>query len=389
MTIIDGDSHIYEPRSMWKDYTPAADQDRALSIETDALGYSWVTLAGRSLERPAWVAGPTGGDFTAIGQFRQGHLKGLPNPTPTYDEMPEEFWSPKARVGKLDEWHIDEAVVFNQWGFQWEPDLWDDMEASKVNHAAWNRYCADLVTDSGGRLHPAGHIRLDAGEDWLEEQLRTLRDGGVRLALFTPMLVDGKRLSHPDVDHVWRLFVEYDVMPAWHVSNNNRRVLDDFESWADNDTRALFKLVPHLFTRVSPQIGLVDLAVNGVFEKYPDLRILVAEFGADWFPQLCQRVDGSWGKYTELAGEVYSDLPRLPGDYLREQVMLVCSFPSDADASLLGTCPGQLAYGGDYPHPEGLDDPFEEFKRRSVEVDPAIGEGFYGGNLAALLAGER
>jgi predicted TIM-barrel fold metal-dependent hydrolase len=374
---------------MWRDYTPSGQKDLALSIETDSLGYSWIMLGDVSLDRAAWVGGPTGGtDFSVIGQFRRGHRAQVPNPTPTYEDLPEEFWSPAARARKLEEWHIHKSIVFSQWGFGWEYDLWKELEVSKVNMAAWNRYCADLVADSDGRLYPVGQVRLDADSEWLVDQVRTLQGGGVRFVLFTPMLVNGRRLSHPDLDHVWHLFLEHDLIPTWHVSNNNRLIFDHVEGWSDNDHHAVWKLVPHLFSRVSPQIGLVDLALNGVFERYPSLRVLLAELGADWFPQLCQRVDSSWGGYEQIAGKFFSDLPRLPGDYLRKQVTLVCSFPSDADTSLLNTCPSQLAYGGDFPHPEGLDNPFETYRSRAKhEIDARVGEAFYGGNIANLLEG--
>jgi predicted TIM-barrel fold metal-dependent hydrolase len=388
--IIDGDSHMFETRSMWRDYSPSADKELALSIETDALGYSWIMLGDRSLDRAAWVAGPSGGrDFSPIGLFRKAYREQVPNPTPTYDELPEAFWSPSARVRKLDEWHIDESLVFCHWGFGWEYDIWNDREASQVNMAAWNRFCADIVADSGGRLHPVGHVRLDADPRWLANQLRALQKAGVRFVLFTPMLVDGRRLSHPDLDYVWRLFEETNLIPTWHVSNNARRIFDDVEGWSDNDVHSVWKLVPHLFTRVAPQIGLVDLALNGVFERYPSLRIVFAELGADWFPQLCQRINRSWDGYEEISGKPFSDLPRLPGDYLRERVLLVCSFPSDADATLLSTCGSQLAYGGDFPHPEGLDNPFEEYQSRMKHAaDVSVHEAFFGRNLANLLRGE-
>ena len=38
---------------------------------------------------------------------------------------------------------------------------------------------------------------------------RTLAAGGVRLAMIAPAIVDGKPLSHPDLDRVWAAFVEH------------------------------------------------------------------------------------------------------------------------------------------------------------------------------------
>jgi len=385
MTVIDGDSHIYEPRNMWLDYTPAADRDLALRIEEDSLGYSWIMLRGDAIDRPAWVAGPTGGDFSEMGRGRQHFLAGKQNPSRNYTELPDDWWSAAARVKKLDEWGIDESLVFNQNGFQWEAPLYPDIDASRVNMAAWNRWAVELAADGGGRIHPVGHVRIDLDTRWLEEQLEILSRGGVRFCMFTPLLVEGRRLSHPDLDRVWRLFLDKGVTPTWHITLNMQRVIAGSEGWCDNDHGVMIKLVPMLFTRIAVEIALIDLAVNGVFERYPSLRLLLAELGADWFPELCQRADGSWKNYEQLAGVPFSALPRSPSEYLRERTVIVCSFPTDINPVLMDYCPDILAYGGDYPHPEGLDDPFAQYRLRLGEVTPAADSAFFGNNMASLL----
>jgi len=45
---------------------------------------------------------------------------------------------------------------------------------------------------------------------------------GVKLAMIAPALVDGKQLSHPDLERAWRSFIEHDVTPVFHVADQPR-----------------------------------------------------------------------------------------------------------------------------------------------------------------------
>ena len=73
---------------------------------------------------------------------------------------------------------------------------------------AWNRWAAEVAGEGNGRLHPVAHLTL-RDLDWLDDQLRDLAAAGVRLAMIAPALVDGRPLSHPDLDRasratIWR-----------------------------------------------------------------------------------------------------------------------------------------------------------------------------------------
>src|SRR5574341_377297 len=75
------------------------------------------------------------------------------------------------------------------------------------------RWCATVVAEGDGVLHPVAHLTL-RDLDWLEDQLRMLSDGGVRTAMIGSHTVDGKPLSHPDLDRAWSAFVEHGVSPC-------------------------------------------------------------------------------------------------------------------------------------------------------------------------------
>ena len=65
---------------------------------------------------------------------------------------------------------IDEAVLFPNFGLLWERRLSESLTALTANMAAWNRWCATVVAEGAGRLHPVAHLTLRDPE-WPEGQL--------------------------------------------------------------------------------------------------------------------------------------------------------------------------------------------------------------------------
>lgn len=67
---------------------------------------------------------------------------------------------------------------------------------------------------------------------------------------------------------------------------------------------------------LAAQSELVSIVCRGVFDAFPDLRIVFVENGFEWAPALMWRLDEKW---RELRAEV-PWLKRTPGDYIRDHV---------------------------------------------------------------------
>src|SRR5579884_3067386 len=177
--VIDCDTHLYEPRGMWAEYTDPGDRSLALSLEEDELGHTWLTHRGRRIHL-AEVHRP--GDVAAMGAYRCRVRAGRPAEAGYEDLLPRDFWDPAARRDGLARLGADEAVVFPNFGLLWERPLVDDLPATLANMAAWNRWAAVIAAEGQGRLHPVGHLSL-RDEAWLRGQLGSLSAAGVRLAM--------------------------------------------------------------------------------------------------------------------------------------------------------------------------------------------------------------
>lgn len=101
------------------------------------------------------------------------------------------------------------------------------------------------------------------------------------------------------------------------------------------------------------QSQLVSLVCEGVFQKFPGLRVILLESGATWLPSLMWRLDKNWkGLRREIPW-----VAEPPSEVIRRHVKLtVAPFdaPPDAAATLrlveqIGSA-SMLLYASDYPH---------------------------------------
>jgi len=359
--VIDSDQHLYESRTLWTDHIDPAHRDEALRIVDDDLGYPWVTWRDRRLDI-ADVQLP--GDTVAIGRHRQRRRAGEPAEYDYDETLPAAYWDPCARVEQLDTMGLDQAVVFPNFGLLWERRLSESLPAMTANMTAWNRWCASVVAEGGGRLHPVAHLTLRDPE-WLEAELARLSAGGVRLGMIAPAAVDGRPLSHPDHDRLWAAFVEHGVTPVFHVADQPRIIDDAFYTDPDDTFVPVLEAV---FLATPPAVAVTDLIVNGTLARHPDLRVGIVELSAMWVPLYLFMLDGGYEFTAMLNGRPLADLDLRPSEYFRRQVR-VSSFSYERPDRLSADAGDLFMCCSDYPHSEGTATPVADYERAGCRPD--------------------
>jgi hypothetical protein len=375
--IIDSDQHLYESRSCWADNVDPRLRDEVLRIEDDDRGYPWVTWRGQQLGQ-ADVQIP--GETAVIGARRRRQLEGAP-PDYSYDEvLPADYWDPAARRDRLTAMGLDGAVLFPNYGLLWERKLSVSLPALLANMGAWNRWCSIVSAEGGGSLHPVAHLTL-RDLDWLDAQLAALAAGGVRLAMIAPALVDGKPLSHPDLDRAWASFVEHGVTPVFHVADQPR-VFDD--AWFTDDDRGGVNALESVFLYTPAALAVTDLIINATLERHPGLHIGIVELSAVWVPLYLMMLDGGVEFTAKLRGGPVAPLSMKPSEYFRRQVR-VSSFAYEMPAHIIKQAGGHDLFMccSDFPHSEGTATPLEDYQRQ--RCDPATHPGLFGENIQLLL----
>ncbi|HWC36216.1 MAG TPA: amidohydrolase family protein [Mycobacteriales bacterium] len=354
MRIVDADQHLFEPRTMWRDHIDPRLRDKALEIVDDDLGYAWLTLHGERL----YLAEPQQPlRAKQIGEHRLRQQRGEPAEA-TYDEqVPASYTDPVARLHALDEFGLDAAVLFPNFGLIWEEMLAADLEALTGNLTACNRWQAANAAAGAGRLFPVGHLTL-RDPDWAVAEIARLGRDGVRLAMVAPAPVNGKRLSHPDHDPIWTAFCDAGVSPVFHVGNFKGAL---HPAWYASDPDPADRLLDSVFLYVAPAVALADLILNGTLDRYPDLRLGVVELTAAWVPQFLLMLDGAADFYTLRHGAPLHPLRLRPSEYFLRQVR-VGALAYENPADLVRAVGGDtFMFGSDWPHAEGIARPYDDY----------------------------
>jgi predicted TIM-barrel fold metal-dependent hydrolase len=375
--VIDSDQHLYETRTTWIDHIDPDRREDALRIADDDLGYPWLTWRGRRLA-PVDVQVP--GRTSELGEWRERIRAGLPAPTRYDDELPRDYWDPAARAGKLAAMGLDECVVFPNFGLLWERTLDADLGACTANMTAWNRWCASVVADGRGRVHPVAHCTL-RDEAWLLAELARLERDGVRLAMVAPALVDGRPLSHPRHDPIWRAFVDHGVTPVFHVADQRRPFGD---GWYTEPDDAFVPPLESVFLWVPGALGATDLILNGVFERVPELKLGIVELSAIWVPMFLLMLDGGSEFTTKLNGRPLAELSMRPSEYFRRHVR-VSSFAYELPARLIAQTGDLYMCCSDYPHSEGTATPLADYEHSARPAHPDETPGLFRDNVTFLL----
>jgi len=374
-TIIDSDQHLYEPRGLWRDHADPGERDEAIRIEDDDLGYAWVMWRDERLGI-ADVQAP--GETVELGERRNRRARGEPAEYSFDEALPADFWQARARAKRITDMGFDAAVCFPNFGLLWERRVSASLPALLTNMGAWNRWCATLAHDGAGAVHPVAHVTL-RDLDWLDAQLATLSAAGVRLAMMAPALVDGKPLSHPDLDRAWASFVANGITPVFHVADQPR-VFDD--AWYTDDGDRFVNVVESVFLWTPAALALTDLIVNGVLERHDDLRMGVVELSAIWVPQYLMMLDGGYEFTAKLNGRVPTPLSMRPSEYFRRQVR-ISSFSYEQPARLEHQAGDLFMACSDYPHSEGTATPLDDY--RAVGSEPGGATGLFDRNAEFLL----
>ena len=128
--------------------------------------------------------------------------------------------------------------------------------------------------------------------------------------------------------------------------------------------------------------NVVSLITEGVFERFPNLKVALIESGFSWAPSLGWRMDKQWAQMRKETPH----LKRPPSEYLREHFWF-CTQPMEEPeepAHLYDVLDwigwDRLMFSSDYPHWD-YDDPRQALSFKMTEAQRA---GILRDNASAL-----
>jgi predicted TIM-barrel fold metal-dependent hydrolase len=272
------------------------------------------------------------------------------------DPISPAYRDPASRVKVMDEQGLDAAFLFPTLGVGMESSLSHDRPALLAAFRAFNRWLLDDWTfNYHDRLYAAPYLTL-ADVDWAVEELEFALDHDVRLINMRPGPIEdpsgNRSFGHPSHDPFWARVNEAGITVAFHAGDAGYGFL--LEKWGVNPEFEAFRL-PALFQllTMSPISDTVaSFLADGLFLRYPKLRVATIENGAEWVGPLFKKLT----KVFKMRAPFWEEDPR---ETFRRHVWVAPFYEDDLVelADLIGI--DHMLFGSDWPHAEGLADPLE------------------------------
>ncbi len=200
----------------------------------------------------------------------------------------------------------------------------------------------------------------------------------------------GHSPSHIDLDPVWQTASEAGIPIVFHVGGtgalidpnyfrNGLPVPPDFHGGAEN-----FRSVDYMGIAVPPAQTLATMIFDGVFERFPDLRVGVIEQGAIWVPSWMRQMEAAFDAFARHEDRL-QQLSMRPSDYVRRQIRFT-PYPTEDVGWIVANAGKEVVlFSSDYPHVEGGRRPIERFESSLGGADLDVREAFYHDNFVDLM----
>ena len=369
--VVDMDSHVLEPPDLWDTYLESKYLDRSIQIRRASDGTEELVVDNKVLLK---------GHLAALGGVDHRTEELFSNPELSYlDACPKASYDTEARVELLDHWGVDAGVVFPTIGILWDKP--EDPDLAMAYARAYNNWQWDFAAPALDRIIPIAHIPLYDVELALTELRRCLKLGfkGMFLA---PEPVGGKRPSHPDFDPLWQELVAADLPICVHLIVRFDRAVNPASSWWNRDTEPMNTVFTFALGGTLQLIpATAALVCDGLFDRFPKLKVAMVEAGAGFATYLMDRLDEKYDRFRKLVR-----LKRRPSEYMKENMWFVMD-PSeqsiDAQCDLLGE--DHFTWGSDYPHIDSHADAVAQVQTALAPMSERRRNLVLGGNAAKLF----
>ncbi len=372
--IIDADSHFMEPLDLWERYIEPQYRSRCLRFRQDADG-RYIMLVNEDKQ----VRGV--GEFNmeqllgvgvGYGQKEEGSGLGHFDFSAAFNNTLEDM---DARITFLDQEGIACQFIYPTLGLMWEGQV-TDPELAAAHCRAYNTWILDVCANQRDRLFPVGHLSLRHPQAAVQEIAR-LAKAGVRTVFVGALPVEGKSFGCPDFDPVWAAAEEHDVALGIHLVVHRNFVGHD---WYQDRRPGFMYLSMNAIQ--DPRMALTTMVYDGVFERFPRLRVATVESASGWVVEWLDRLDY---RYSYMGHSCQMERPA--SEYFERNIWIAAD-PEERLLPYMVELLGDHKFfiGSDYPHAEGFVEPVAK-ARKALEKLPEISVNKILGDNAAQFFG--
>ncbi len=383
---VDADNHYYEPLDAFTRHLDPKFKQRGVRVVRD--GNHVEMLIGGKLNR--FIPNPTFDPVIVPGcldlQFRGQIPEGVdPRTLTRVEPISESYRDRDARIAKMDEQGLDAVLLFPTLGCGVEEALKRDIAATVASLSAFNRWLdEDWGFSYRDRIIAAPMISL-ADTDAALREIDWAVEHGARIVHVRPAPVPtggakGRSLGDKAHDPVWARLATAALPVAFHLGDSGYNAMLG-APWGGAEDFAPFREPDLLGTVIIGDRAIHDtlasLVVHGVFTRHPDLRVASIENGSDWIYPLVKGLQKQANRTPWLFEED-------PLDTIRQHLWVTPYYEDDIRrlADTIGV--GQVLFGSDWPHGEGLADPVS-FTAELTDFAPDEAQRIMRDNCAELV----
>jgi predicted TIM-barrel fold metal-dependent hydrolase len=356
-TTFDADNHYYEATDAYTRHIPKEMAKRAMQ---------WAEINGRPRllvggKVSKFIPNPTFDPVAKPGsldEYFRGRNPGSKDIRALFGELEPirpEYRDRDARLAVMDRQGLDGCFLFPTLGVGMEESLASDPPALVAAFSAFNRWLED---DWGyayqERIYAAPMITLVDVDAAVAELSRVL-DADARIVCIKggPAHSPIGLISPADsrFDPFWGLVNESGVTVGIHSGDAGYgRYINDWEPYGDLEAFRHSPLRSVISSDRPPFETMAALVCQGLFDRFPNVRVATIESGAEWVPLLIKKLAKSFG---QMPTSFRSD----PVEAFREHVWVAPFYEDDMGVlkDVLGV--DRLLFGSDWPHAEGLSEP--------------------------------
>ncbi|TMA36440.1 MAG: amidohydrolase [Deltaproteobacteria bacterium] len=332
--VFDADAHVVEPKDLWERFLDARHRHRV----------GWrQPFPGMDRFRPATVDGRyTQSLATLYGNQQEAVRWTTEAMIAKYGDVVRRGFDGAGVAESMRREGVDLMVLYGPGYDMWIDGIDPELQAAMAR--AYNRWAEEMRETSGGRVLAAGPVPLSDVTRAVAEVQYAYEHLGIRCFWARPNAFNHRTLGDRYFDPLYELLQDLDVAFATH----------EFMGLAGPSAGAdRFTSFVEWHTCVHPmeaQMAMLAMIVNGVYERFPRLRVAYMEAGCGWLPSWLHRIE----EYVELTGWLETpDCKRSPLEYFQRNCWITTE-PAEPHAYhvIEERGDGRILFETDYPHPD-------------------------------------
>jgi len=347
--VISADAHVVEPPDLWTEWLEAKYRDTAPKLVEDKDGgHAWLYM-GATTPEPLGLVTCVG---TRPEELRWTGARYGASDRPGVREIHPGCYRGPQRLELMDEDGVDVEILYPPQRAMLTFMKQTDREAHLAGIRAYNRwlkegFCAADPTRLVG-IFQMPNVGIETAVAELE---RAKKEGykGVALSAWPS---GGDSLS-PDDDPFWDAASRLDMPVSIHL------LLSAQQTKMTASSKGSVAIGASAFMYTMPT--LIELIFQGVFDRFPDLRVAFVEVGVGWIPHFLEMVDDRYWRNRHWTN---TKVKKVPSQYFKDHCL--ATFMTDMSGVAIRHLVGveNMAWSTDFPH-HGNDWPYS---RKTIET---------------------